>query len=110
MRRKKKPSNKNQSHLDHDLRQKRAKATRYGNVGRQQLKDAKKASKKAGILGTDGIAYDGLTRRQYNMSKINLYREKTLTKEADTEQARRDARRNRQSLGIRQRQQRKKRR
>ena len=97
-------------HLDRDLREKRKKARRYGDVGRQQLKDAQKASKKASLLGTDGIAYDGPTRRQYNMSRINRYRERTRTAEANAEQAKRDARRNRQSLNIRQRQKRKKRR
>jgi hypothetical protein len=96
-------------HLDRDLREKRKKARRYGDVGRQQLKDAKKASKSARLLGTDGIAYDGQTRRQYNMSKINLYRERTRTKKANQEQGKRDAKRNRLSLNIRDRQKRKKR-
>jgi hypothetical protein len=97
-------------HLDRDLRDKRKKARRYGDVGRQQLRDAREASKSASLLGTDGIEYSGPTRRQYNMSRINRYRERTRTAEVNAEQAKRDARRNRQSLNIRQRQKRKKRR
>ena len=108
MRQRKKPSNKKQSHLDYDIRQKRQKAKRYGDVGRKQLKDAKEASKSAGILGTDGISYDGPARRQYNMSRINRYREMTGNKAADAEQTKRNRNRDRLSANIRARQRRKK--
>ena len=95
-------------HLDHDLRKREAKGERIQNVGRANIKKAKAESKGTGLLGTDGITYSGPNRRLYNSGQMRFRYGHNVKQNAGAERKTREARRNRQSLNIRQRQRRKK--
>ena len=108
MRQRKKSSNKNQSHLDHKLRKRVKEGNRFQDAGKANVKKAKADSKGSGFLGTDGISYDGPNRRRYNFSQMQYRHGHNIKEKANAEKNKRDARRNRLSLNIRDRQRRKK--
>ena len=107
MRQRKKPSNKAQSHLDHDLRKKRKSIKKLDQLGSSRIKKATSSSK-SGLRGTDGVDYSGSNRRLLNIGKLNKAVSSHRKKKVDKEQAKRTAKRTRLSKNIIGRQKRKK--
>lgn len=97
-------------HLDRKLRERRAEGRRFQRMGERNIRKAAADSKGTNLLGMDGITYGGPNRRRHNLGQMQYRWGHRIKEKANTEQAKRDARRDRRSLNIRQRQKRKKRR